>query len=130
MGGLVSALPLSIKDLKKDAVANMRDRGKAAIILVRMILRRSAPQGEGGLPGIPAYSKICTMWAVPSPCTSTARTTCCALPPVDLDLADSGDVIFGPSARRMPQLLIRLDEEGFPAQSISRTCRPSFWERG
>ena len=64
VGGLVSALPLSIKDLKKDAVANMRrsapSRGKGGITRESWPIPRSAP-----------------MWAVPSPCTSTARTTCC-----------------------------------------------------
>ncbi len=135
VGGLVSALPLSIKDLKKDAVANMRDRGKAAIILVRMDPEEiRSQQGEGwDYQGILAYSKICTHVGCPIALYEhRTHHLLCPCHQSTFDLADSGDVIFGPSARRMPQLPIRLDEEGFlVAQSdFQEPVGPSFWERG
>jgi ubiquinol-cytochrome c reductase iron-sulfur subunit len=48
------------------------------------------------------------------------------------DLSDSGNVVFGPSARRMPQLAITVDAEGYLiAQSgFNEPVGPSFWERG
>ncbi|OUV51705.1 MAG: hypothetical protein CBC75_06645 [Actinomycetales bacterium TMED115] len=135
VGGLVSALPMSIKDLKKDAVANMRDRGKSAIILVRMDPEEiRSQQGEGwDYQGILAYSKICTHVGCPIALYEhRTHHLLCPCHQSTFDLADSGDVIFGPSARRMPQLPIRLDEEGFlVAQSdFQEPIGPSFWERG
>jgi ubiquinol-cytochrome c reductase iron-sulfur subunit len=48
------------------------------------------------------------------------------------DLADSGNVIFGPAARAMPQLAITVDDEGYlVAQGdFAVPVGPSFWERG
>ena len=48
------------------------------------------------------------------------------------DLADAGNVIFGPAARRMPQLPIGVDEEGFlvARAPFAQPVGPSFWERG
>ena len=48
------------------------------------------------------------------------------------DLADSGQVIFGPAARSLPQLPITVDAEGYlVAQSdFTEPVGPSFWERG
>jgi ubiquinol-cytochrome c reductase iron-sulfur subunit len=41
-------------------------------------------------------------------------------------------VVFGPAARRMPQLAITVDAEGYlVAQSgFDQPVGPSFWERG
>ena len=49
-----------------------------------------------------------------------------------IDLSDGGKVIFGPAARRMPQLPITIDSEGYlVAQSdFQEPVGPSFWERG
>ena len=48
------------------------------------------------------------------------------------DLADSGNVIFGPAARRMPQLPIGVDDEGYlvALADFAEPVGPSFWERG
>ena len=135
VGGLVSALPLSIKDLKKDAVANMRDRGKSAIILVRMDPEEiRSQQGEGwDSQGILAYSKICTHVGCPIALYEhRTHHLLCPCHQSSFDLADSGNVIFGPAARRMPQLPIHLDEGGFLVASsdFQEPVGPSFWERG
>ena len=48
------------------------------------------------------------------------------------DLADAGNVVFGPAARRMPQLPIGVDEEGYlvAMSDFAEPIGPSFWERG
>jgi ubiquinol-cytochrome c reductase iron-sulfur subunit len=135
VGGLVSALPMSIKELKEDPVANMRDRGKSAIILVRMDPEEiRAQQGEGwDYQGILAYSKICTHVGCPIALYEhRTHHLLCPCHQSTFDLADEGNVVFGPAARRMPQLPIRLDEEGFlvARSDFQEPVGPSFWERG
>ncbi|MGA1147350.1 MAG: ubiquinol-cytochrome c reductase iron-sulfur subunit, partial [Candidatus Nanopelagicales bacterium] len=124
-----------IKDLKEDPVANMRDRGKSAIILVRMDPEEiRSQQGEGwDYQGILAYSKICTHVGCPIALYEhRTHHLLCPCHQSTFDLADSGDVIFGPAARRMPQLPIRVDEEGYlvAASDFQEPVGPSFWERG
>jgi len=133
--GLVSALPMSIKELKEDPVANMRDRGKSAIILVRMDPDEiRAQQGEGwDYQGILAYSKICTHVGCPIALYEhRTHHLLCPCHQSTFDLADEGNVVFGPAARRMPQLPIRVDEEGFlvARSDFQEPVGPSFWERG
>jgi ubiquinol-cytochrome c reductase iron-sulfur subunit len=135
VGGLVSALPMSIKDLKDDPVANMRDRGKSAIILVRMDPEEIRSQQGAGwdYQGILAYSKICTHVGCPIALYEhRTHHLLCPCHQSTFDLADSGDVIFGPAARRMPQLPIRVDEAGYlvAASDFQEPVGPSFWERG
>ena len=45
---------------------------------------------------------------------------------------DDGNVIFGPSARRLPQLAIEVDKEGYlvAKEGFQEPVGPSFWERG
>ena len=135
VGGLVSALPYSIKELKEDPVANMRERGKASIILVRMDPEEiRSQQGEGwDYQGILAYSKICTHVGCPIALYEhRTHHLLCPCHQSTFDLADSGNVIFGPAARRMPQLPIRVDEAGYlvATSDFQEPVGPSFWERG
>jgi len=135
VGGLVSALPYEIKDTKDDPAANFRQRGKAAIILVRMDPTEiRSQQGEGwDYQGILAYSKICTHVGCPIALYEhRTHHLLCPCHQSTFDLADSGNVIFGPAARRMPQLPIGVDEEGFlvARSDFAEPVGPSFWERG
>jgi ubiquinol-cytochrome c reductase iron-sulfur subunit len=90
-------------------------------------------QGDGwDYQGILAYSKICTH--VGCPIALYERRThhlLCPCHPSTFDLADSGNVVFGPAARRMPQLPIGVDEEGFliAMSDFQEPIGPSFWER-
>lgn len=133
VGGLVSALPVNIMEIQK-AEHNLNARGKAAIILVRMDPSEiRSQQGEGwDYQGILAYSKICTH--VGCPIALYERRThhlLCPCHQSTFDLADSGNVVFGPAARRMPQLPIGVDEEGFliAMSDFQEPIGPSFWER-
>jgi ubiquinol-cytochrome c reductase iron-sulfur subunit len=134
VGGLVSALPANIKEIEK-AEHNMNARGKAAIILVRMEPDEiRGQQGEGwDFQGILAYSKICTHVGCPIALYEhRTHHLLCPCHQSTFDLADAGNVVFGPAARRMPQLPIGVNEEGFlvARAPFAEPVGPSFWERG
>jgi len=133
VGGLVSAAPADLMEVQ-EAEHTLNARGKAAIILVRMDPSEiRSQQGDGwDYQGILAYSKICTH--VGCPIALYERRThhlLCPCHQSTFDLADSGNVVFGPAARRMPQLPIGVDEEGFliAMSDFQEPIGPSFWER-
>ena len=133
VGGLVSALPVDIHEAQ-ELQGNLNARGKAAIILVRMDPSEiRSQQGEGwDYNGILAFSKICTH--VGCPIALYERRThhlLCPCHQSTFDLADSGDVVFGPAARRMPQLPIGVNAEGYLVAKapFAEPVGPSFWER-
>ena len=114
---------------------NLNARGKAAIILVRMAPDEiRSQQGEGwDYQGIVAYSKICTHVGCPIALyEQRTHHLLCPCHQSTFDLADSGKVVFGPAARRMPQLPIGVDEEGYlvAKSDFAEPVGPSFWERG
>ena len=134
VGGLVSALPEDINEIQ-EAEHNLNARTKAAIILVRMepdAIR--AQQGDGwDYQGILAYSKICTHVGCPIALYEhRTHHLLCPCHQSTFDLADAGNVVFGPAARRMPQLPIGVNEEGFLVAKapFAEPVGPSFWERG
>lgn len=134
VGGLVSALPIDIMEIQHEE-GNLNARGKAAIILVRMDPSEiRSQQGDGwDYQGILAYSKICTHVGCPIALYEhRTHHLLCPCHQSTFDLADSGDVVFGPAARRMPQLPIGVDEEGFlvARSDFQEPVGPSFWERG
>ena len=134
VGGLISAVPENLREVE-EAEHNLNARGKAAIILVRMEpddIR--SQQGEGwDYEGIVAYSKICTHVGCPIALyEQRTKHLLCPCHQSTFDLADAGNVIFGPAARRMPQLPITVDEEGYlvARSDFQQPVGPSFWERG
>ena len=61
-----------------------------------------------------AFSKICTHVGCPiSLYQQRTHQLLCPCHQSTFDLADSGNVVFGPAARRMPQLPISVDDEGY-----------------
>lgn len=134
VGGLISAVPADLEEVEK-LQGNLNARGKAAIILVRMEPDEiRSQQGDGwDYQGILAYSKICTHVGCPIALyEQRTHHLLCPCHQSTFDLADSGEVVFGPAARRMPQLPITVDAEGYlVAQSdFAEPVGPSFWERG
>ena len=93
-----------------------------------------AQQGDGwDYQGILAYSKICTHVGCPIALYEhRTHHLLCPCHQSTFDLADAGNVIFGPAARRMPQLPIGVNEEGFLVAKapFAEPIGPSFWERG
>ena len=134
VGGLVSAAPADLEEVQA-AEGNLNARGKAAIILVRMDPADIvSQQGDGwDYQGIVAYSKICTHVGCPIALyEQRTHHLLCPCHQSTFDLADSGNVVFGPAARRMPQLPIGVDVEGFIVAKapFAEPVGPSFWERG
>lgn len=133
VGTLVSASPEGLDKVQEEE-GNQNARAKASIILVRMRPGDiKSQQGEGwDYEGILAFSKICTHVGCPIALyQQRTHALLCPCHQSTFDLSDSGAVIFGPAARRMPQLPITIDEEGFlVAQSdFQEPVGPSFWER-
>ncbi len=134
VGGLVSAAPADLEEVQA-AEGNLNARGKAAIILVRMDPADIvSQQGDGwDYQGIVAYSKICTHVGCPIALyEQRTHHLLCPCHQSTFDLSDSGNVVFGPAARRMPQLPIGVDVEGFIVAKapFAEPVGPSFWERG
>jgi ubiquinol-cytochrome c reductase iron-sulfur subunit len=133
VGGLISAVPEDLREVE-EIEGNLNARGKAAIILVRMQPDQiRSQQGEGwDYQGILAYSKICTHVGCPIALyEQRTHHLLCPCHQSTFDLADAGNVIFGPAARNMPQLPIGVDEEGFliAMSDFEQPIGPSFWER-
>jgi ubiquinol-cytochrome c reductase iron-sulfur subunit len=137
IGTLVSASPEDLDEVQ-EAEGNQNARAKASIILVRMrpsdIKSQQNPAGQTwDYEGILAFSKICTHVGCPIALYQQRQhSLLCPCHQSTFDLADGGKVIFGPAARRMPQLPITIDSEGYlVAQSdFQEPVGPSFWERG
>jgi len=134
VGTLVSASPQGL-DKIEEAEHNQNARAKASIILVRMRPEeiRSQQGSNWDYQGILAFSKICTHVGCPIALyQQRTHHLLCPCHQSTFDLADSGAVVFGPAARRMPQLPITVDEEGYlvAADGFQEPVGPSFWERG
>ena len=108
-------------------------KAKAAVIVVRMEPGDlSEETANWSVNGIVAYSKICTH--VGCPISLYERTTHHVLCPCHqstFDLADKGKVVFGPAHRKLPQLPIDVDEDGYliATSDYDEPIGPSFWER-
>jgi len=134
VGNLVSAMPENIMEIQEEE-QNLNERGKSAILLVRMrpeeIKSQQGPDWD--YQGIVAYSKICTHVGCPIALyEQRTHHLLCPCHQSTFDLSDSGQPIFGPAARRLPQLAITVDEEGYliARQGFQEPVGPSFWERG
>ncbi len=139
IGGLVSAIPAVLAhgeshegEAELTHGQNLIERGKAAVILVRMDPAEiRSQQGDGwDYQGILAYSKICTHLGCPIALyEQRTHHLLCPCHQSTFDLADSGNVVFGPAARRMPQLPITLDAEGYlvAKSDFAEAVGPSWW---
>jgi len=134
VGNLISAMPENILEILEEQ-QNLNERGKSAILLVRMrpedIKSQQGPDWD--YQGIVAYSKICTHVGCPIALyEQRTHHLLCPCHQSTFDLSDSGQPIFGPAARRLPQLAITVDEEGYlvARQGFQEPVGPSFWERG
>jgi ubiquinol-cytochrome c reductase iron-sulfur subunit len=80
-----------------------------------------------------AYSKVCTHAGCPiSLYEQQTHHLLCPCHQSTFDMANDANVIFGPAARRLPQLKLDLDGEGYfiAKADYSKPVGPSFWERG
>lgn len=133
IGQLVNAEPENLRDLHGVEYQNMK--AKTALIVVRMDpnsikIPESRQQWQVG--GILAYSKICTHVGCPiSLWEQQTHHLLCPCHQSTFDLGDSGVVVFGPAARALPQLPLKVDAEGYlVAQSdFTVPVGPSYFER-
>jgi ubiquinol-cytochrome c reductase iron-sulfur subunit len=133
VGNLVSAMPENILEIQHQD-HNLNERGKSAIILVRMRPEDiKSQQGEGwDYQGILAFSKICTHAGCPIALyEQRTHHLLCPCHQSIFDLSDSAQAIFGPARRRLPQLAIEVNSEGYlvARAGFQEPVGPSFWER-
>ena len=82
--------------------------------------------------GIIAFSKICShMGCAVALYEQQTKHLLCPCHQSTFDVTRAAKVIFGPSARPLPQLDITIDSEGYlvARQPFSEPVGPSFWER-
>ena len=119
VGTLVSAVPEGL-DERMEEEGNLNELAKSAVLLIRMdptqIVSDQTPEGEEpwNYEGILCYSKICTHVGCPLGLyEQQTHHMLCPCHQSTFDMANSGDVIFGPAARSLPQLAITVDDDGY-----------------
>ena len=79
-----------------------------------------------------AYSKICTHAGCPASLyEQQTNRLLCPCHQSQFHITDNARPIFGPASRRLPQLPITVDAEGFfvASSDYRETVGPDFWER-
>jgi ubiquinol-cytochrome c reductase iron-sulfur subunit len=133
IGQLVNGVPENIKDLTGTAYNDAK--AKAPIVIVRMNpadIKIPADRKDWQVAGILVYSKICTHVGCPiSLWEQQTHHLLCPCHQSTFDLADSGKVVFGPAARALPQLPIKVNDEGFlvARSGFPVPVGPSYFER-
>ncbi|HOA87763.1 MAG TPA: Rieske 2Fe-2S domain-containing protein [Propioniciclava tarda] len=145
----VNELPLKASDLEIGQLVNAEpetlfklhgheyqtEKAKSAIIIVRMdpaSIKIPASRKDWQVDGILAYSKICTHVGCPiSLWEQQTHHLLCPCHQSTFDLGNSGVVVFGPAARSLPQLPIKVNAEGYlVAQGdFPVPVGPSYFER-
>ncbi len=138
-----SRLPYRLGDLEIGGIAtvmpegftNVNDMALAPTILIRFAPGeiKSKKELSWGVDNHVAYSKICSHAGCPiSLYEQQTHHLLCPCHQSTFNMAEDADVIFGPAARRLPQLKIGVDSEGFffAKGDYNQPVGPSFWERG
>jgi ubiquinol-cytochrome c reductase iron-sulfur subunit len=139
--------PLRPEDLEVGAVAQtlpeitpgehrkLSDIAKDAVLLIRLRpeeFNLDAERLSWTHEGIIAFSKICShMGCAVALYEQQTKHLLCPCHQSTFDVTRAAKVIFGPSARPLPQLAITVDDEGYlVAQApFNEPVGPSFWER-
>jgi ubiquinol-cytochrome c reductase iron-sulfur subunit len=139
--------PIKASDLEVGAVAQvlpellpgqkrtLEDIGKDAVLLIRLRpaeFQLDAERLSWTHEGIIAFSKICShMGCAVALYEQTTKHLLCPCHQSTFDVTRAAKVIFGPSARPLPQLAITVDGDGnlIAKQPFSEAVGPSFWER-
>jgi ubiquinol-cytochrome c reductase iron-sulfur subunit len=131
VGSVAQVLP----EIEDPEHRKLSDIGKDAVLLIRL-----RPQEFNLEPeklamtheGIIAFSKICShMGCAVALYEQQTKHLLCPCHQSTFDVTRAAKVIFGPSARPLPQLDITVDSEGylFARKPFSEPVGPSFWER-
>lgn len=113
----------------------LNEKTKAIVLLMRLPqdqLKEREDRKSWSYNGIVAYSKVCTHVGCPVALyEQQTHHLLCPCHQSQFDVTEHCRVIFGPAGRPLPQLPIKVDDEGYlVAQSdFHEPVGPTFWER-
>ena len=131
VGGVAQVMP----ELAPGNKRTLEDIAKDAVLLVRLRpseFQLNAERLSWTHQGIIAFSKICShMGCAVALYEQTTKHLLCPCHQSTFDVTRAAKVIFGPSARPLPQLAITVDADGYliAKQPFTEAVGPSFWER-
>ena len=131
VGGVAQVLP----ELAPGKKRTLEDVAKDAVLLIRLRpveFQLTAERLSWTHQGIIAFSKICShMGCAVALYEQTTKHLLCPCHQSTFDVTRAAKVIFGPSARPLPQLAITVDADGYliAKQPFTEAVGPSFWER-
>ncbi len=107
--------------------------GQAVLIRVEPGLLGARPGREGWTPeGLIAFSKVCTHAGCPVGLyQADTHQLLCPCHQSAFDVLAAAQPVFGPAARALPQLPLRIDAEGFVIAEgdFSEPVGPAWWDR-
>ena len=131
VGGVAQVQP----ELPAGEVRHLDDIAKDSVLLIRIRpeeFNLDAERLSWTYEGIIAFSKICShMGCAVALYEQTTKHLLCPCHQSTFDVTRAAKVIFGPSARPLPQLAITVDSQGYlvAKQPFSEPVGPSFWGR-
>ena len=131
VGGVAQVQP----ELPAGKVRHLDDIAKDSVLLIRIRpeeFNLDAERLSWTYEGIIAFSKICShMGCAVALYEQTTKHLLCPCHQSTFDVTRAAKVIFGPSARALPQLAITVDSQGYlvAKQPFSEPVGPSFWGR-
>ncbi len=131
----VGAVAQVLPEIQDPEHRKLSDIAKDAVLLIRLRPQEfnlEADKLAMTHDGIIAFSKICShMGCAVALYEQQTKHLLCPCHQSTFDVTRAAKVIFGPSARPLPQLDITIDNEGYlvARQPFSEPVGPSFWER-
>jgi ubiquinol-cytochrome c reductase iron-sulfur subunit len=131
----VGAVAQVLPEVEDSEHRKLSDIAKDAVLLIRLRPQEfnlEADRLAMTHDGIIAFSKICShMGCAVALYEQQTKHLLCPCHQSTFDVTRAAKVIFGPSARPLPQLDITIDPEGFlvARKPFSEPVGPSFWER-
>ena len=131
----VGAVAQVLPEIEDPEHRKLSDIAKDAVLLIRLRPQEfnlEADKLAMTHDGIIAFSKICShMGCAVALYEQQTKHLLCPCHQSTFDVTRAAKVIFGPSARPLPQLDITIDQEGYlvARQPFSEPVGPSFWER-
>ena len=131
----VGAVAQVLPEIEDPEHRKLSDIAKDAVLLIRLRpeeFNLEADRLAMTHDGIIAFSKICShMGCAVALYEQQTKHLLCPCHQSTFDVTRAAKVIFGPSARPLPQLDITIDDEGYlvARHPFSEPVGPSFWER-
>jgi len=131
----VGAVAQVLPELVEGQERTLSDIGKDAVLLIRLRpseFQLDAERLSWTHDGIIAFSKICShMGCAVALYEQQTKHLLCPCHQSTFDVTRAAKVIFGPSARPLPQLAITVDADGYlvAQQPFTESVGPSYWER-